>query len=530
MSRREIIKKMKTQLVDILKQQMLDLPELRQQAQELGELVTHTKQEIFNIIHRHKDVEKVEEIEPLNKFEATLQQHRDLIDELVENEPEYKHILESLLKNTINYHVDQQTLGVTATGGMGGLPLSQLLLIVALFVDNLRPMLGISNFAAMGGPLGLLMEMKGENRGVNDVGMNQYRMEIVKSTIEASSRKFGAKFNVTAPADMQGFHPDVDIEREFALALAAEMAEEVTRETLSKLLEASNNDAPPIKLSSTSDLEMTGMLQIAKLSNEISKSTVRGMANVLITSPLLISFIRSIPTFNFEEADKSHNNGLYDLKFVGTCDMGGGTYKLYVTLSPMFESEKGVFTAVLGYAGETGIDRGLIYHPYIPIMPLSVSVDPASFVPQQQFMTRGHLAVRNTHFRSIKFDINPMFASPEDKDADEPETTVEDFVFSESFDGKGSLVTQLPTDEEVENTRKIQTSWTVDQDQDEAYINEMVDPAVELTTTTISAKPRKLEGPYTIEPASEVEVDVNEIASKLASILEENINESKEEV
>jgi hypothetical protein len=76
-----------------------------------------------------------------------------------------------------------------------------------------------------------------------------------------------------------------------------------------------------------------------------------------------------------------------------------GRYDLFV--DPMFPEDE----IMMGYKGDTSMDAGLIYAPYIPLQQLPTVVDPESFQPRKGLLTRyGKVQIEpmNRFFRIIR--------------------------------------------------------------------------------------------------------------------------------
>jgi len=115
-------------------------------------------------------------------------------------------------------------------------------------------------------------------------------------------------------------------------------------------------------------------------SQDIYKTTMRGPGTVLITSPLVASYLESAAKLEGGIAEKD-----------GPTNMGGkieykgkfaGKYELIV--DPLFPEDE----IIMGYNGGSPMDSGYVYCPYVPLMPLPMVTDPGTFQPRKGIMTR----------------------------------------------------------------------------------------------------------------------------------------------
>ena len=125
-------------------------------------------------------------------------------------------------------------------------------------------------------------------------------------------------------------------------------------------------------------------------SQDIYRTTHRGPGTVIITSPLIASFLESSAKLEggIENVDKPTNMGstiAYKGRFAGK-------YELYV--DPLWPEDE----ILLGYKGANAMDAGFVYCPYIPLQQLPTITDPESFQPRKGILTRyGMAAITPAH-------------------------------------------------------------------------------------------------------------------------------------
>lgn len=122
-------------------------------------------------------------------------------------------------------------------------------------------------------------------------------------------------------------------------------------------------------------------------SQDIYKTTLRGPGTVIVTSPLMATFLETASKLEggMAKEDRPTNMG-QKIEYRGTV---AGKYTLIV--DPLFPDDE----ILLGYNGSNAMDGGFVYAPYIPFQPLPTVVDPESFQPRKGALTRyGKLAIQ----------------------------------------------------------------------------------------------------------------------------------------
>ena len=125
-------------------------------------------------------------------------------------------------------------------------------------------------------------------------------------------------------------------------------------------------------------------------SQDIYRTTHRGPGTVIITSPLVASFLESSAKLEggIENSDKPSNMGS-TISYKGRF---AGKYELYV--DPLWPEDE----ILIGYKGANAMDAGFVYAPYIPLQQLPTITDPESFQPRKGILTRyGMAAITPAH-------------------------------------------------------------------------------------------------------------------------------------
>ena len=133
-------------------------------------------------------------------------------------------------------------------------------------------------------------------------------------------------------------------------------------------------------------------------SNDIYKTTFKGPGTVLITGPVIASILELAAKMEGglpREASPTNMAGK-SINYVGKFF---GKYDLIV--DPMFPDDE----IIVAYKGDSNMDAGFVYCPYIPMMPLPTVTDPETFQPRKGILTRyGKVAVQpaNRYFRVVR--------------------------------------------------------------------------------------------------------------------------------
>lgn len=216
---------------------------------------------------------------------------------------------------------------------------------------------------------------------------------LVKSAVEAKTRKLAAHWSPELAEDMQAMH-GIDVEREMVNTLTYEVGAEIDRQIITEMVKAaitggSTSTWSPI---SADGLDQMGRLatlltQITVEAQQIAIRTRRGAANFVVTTPRVCAILQqmSLNKFtSFKNADAVPtvpDSGVGALTKVGLIN---DDQQLLVRDSYATSNADYV---LLGYKGKQAGDSGIIYCPYIPLQ-LSKVLQPGSFTPSIGARTR----------------------------------------------------------------------------------------------------------------------------------------------
>ena len=222
-------------------------------------------------------------------------------------------------------------------------------------------------------------------------------IQILKTPVEAKSRKLSARWTFEAAQDAQA-QQGIDIEAEIMAALAQEITAEIDQEILASLrgLASVEETYDQALVSGTAtfvgDEHAALAIQINRVSNLIAQRTRRGSANWAVVSNQALTILQSATTSAFARTTEGTFEAPTNTKFVGTLN---GAMRVYVDA---YKSDTDDDNQILvGYKGTSEADAAAFYCPYIPLMSSGVVLDPATFEPVVGFMTRyGYVELTNT--------------------------------------------------------------------------------------------------------------------------------------
>ena len=222
-------------------------------------------------------------------------------------------------------------------------------------------------------------------------------IQILKTPVEAKSRKLSARWTFEAAQDAQA-QQGIDIEAEIMAALAQEITAEIDQEILASLrsLATLEETYDQSLVSGTAtfvgDEHAALAIQINRVSNLIAQRTRRGSGNWAVVSNQALTILQSATTSAFARTTEGTFEAPTNTKFVGTLN---GAMRVYVDayLSDTVDANQ----VLVGYKGSSEADAAAFYCPYIPLMSSGVVLDPATFEPVVGFLTRyGYVELNNT--------------------------------------------------------------------------------------------------------------------------------------
>ena len=224
-------------------------------------------------------------------------------------------------------------------------------------------------------------------------------IQILKSPVEAKSRKLSARWTFEAAQDAQA-QQGIDIEAEIMAALAQEITAEIDQEILGSLrnLASVEETYDQSLVSGTAtfvgDEHAALAIQINRVANLIAQRTRRGAGNWAVVSNQALTILQSATTSAFARTTEGTFEAPTNTKFVGTLN---GSMRVYVDAYLADTTAQNDNQVLIGYKGASEADAAAFYCPYIPLMSSGVVLDPTTFEPVVGFLTRyGYVELTNT--------------------------------------------------------------------------------------------------------------------------------------
>lgn len=209
----------------------------------------------------------------------------------------------------------------------------------------------------------------------------EINLVIESEEIAAKTRKLKAVWSYEAQQDLRSQH-NLDAEAELTAVLAQEINLEIDREVLTDL----RNNAGSVfawdfntALGDTIKEKYESLyVKVVEASAQIHRKTMRGGANWLVTSPEVASIFETA-TAGFAPSPSETFTSSLGIQYVGTVNNRWRLYK-----DPLFPSNQ----ILMGYKGDSYMDSGYFYCPYVPLTQTPVVLDPDSFCPRKGILTR----------------------------------------------------------------------------------------------------------------------------------------------
>jgi hypothetical protein len=199
--------------------------------------------------------------------------------------------------------------------------------------------------------------------------MPNMKLFLDKVAIQANSRKLGAAFSLESAQDLKSMQ-GIEIEKEMLNILNYEVAAELDREILGRMMQTALNTANGGAAASLFDASSsdgrwsqekfaTIANAIVAASQKIRIKTRQGQGNFVIASPGVVSALQSLNNGIFTRNETAVNGSQMGVK-VGT--LLGSQIDVYVDTFATNEY------ALVGFKGEKLGQSGIVYLPYIPLL------------------------------------------------------------------------------------------------------------------------------------------------------------------
>ena len=214
-------------------------------------------------------------------------------------------------------------------------------------------------------------------------------LDMALETVKAESRKLKARWTVEAVDDLRALH-GMEAEAELVSNFSNEVMLEVDREIVTDLI---NGAAHSISYTYSNvvpgEIESIRQLitQISAVSAEIHRTSGRAPANFLVVPPGIGGLLDQLSTHgdfaSIESNVQSPSYGLNTANF-GICRIGTLLRKYAVYQDPYMSANQ----ILVGLKGNSFLDAGYVYAPYVPLQVTPTFMDPNDFTFRKGVRTR----------------------------------------------------------------------------------------------------------------------------------------------
>lgn len=220
--------------------------------------------------------------------------------------------------------------------------------------------------------------------------------------VSVEKRMLGATFTPELQQDVNAFH-SIDVEAELTALLSEVVSGEIDREILRDLRKSASHVeywdyyAYDRRLGSASsslgitrkDYNQELITKINQISARIMKFTLRGGANWVVCSPEIAAVMNDLEYFHASDASAEETKFSLGIEKVGSV---ANRYTVYV------DAYAPAGVVLIGHKGDSIFHAGYIYAPYVPLMLMPKTINPADFKPVMGIMTRYAKKVVNNRF------------------------------------------------------------------------------------------------------------------------------------
>ena len=231
--------------------------------------------------------------------------------------------------------------------------------------------------------------------------MTELTIRFSSVTIVTTTRKMRAHWTPELAQDLEAYH-SIDAEAELTALLSEEVAAEIDREIIRTLINEAMFEAKwdyaGLKnnanfFGTQKDWNQTLITRINELSAQIHKATLRGGANWIVCSAEAGAIFDDLEYFHVDgsSAPESEKYNL-GIEKIGNL---GNRYVVYK--DPYLPAN----LVLLGHKGNTFLEAGFVYAPYIPLQLTQTIYDPNDFSPRKGLMSRYGTKMINNRFYGV---------------------------------------------------------------------------------------------------------------------------------
>lgn len=217
-------------------------------------------------------------------------------------------------------------------------------------------------------------------------------IDIALVAVTAKSRKIKALWSSEAADDLKALH-GIDAEQELVAGVGSELALEIDREIIEDLKAGATGASASYDMATPSGVSELDHIRgvytpLTLMANQIGKNTLRGPANFMVMSYDFAAHVEQLQTHGFfrpifagdaEAFAKAEQPQAWGVMKMGTIMSRYMSYK-----DPYLTSNK----VVMGYKGNSFVDAGYVWAPYVPLQVSSTFLDPNDFKFRKGIRTR----------------------------------------------------------------------------------------------------------------------------------------------
>jgi len=239
-----------------------------------------------------------------------------------------------------------------------------------------------------------------------DSKMAELTIRFSSVTVNTVTRKLRAHWTPELAQDLEAYH-SIDAEAELTALLSEHVAAEIDREIIIDLINGApfrarwdyNGLASNANFFGTQkDWNQTLITRINELSAQIHKATLRGGANWIVCSAEAGAIFDDLEYFHVD-GSAAPESEKYNL---GVEKIGNLGSRYVVYKDPYLPAN----IVLLGHKGNTFLEAGYIYAPYIPLQLTQTITDPNDFTPRKGIMTRYAKKMVNNRFYGVVYIDN----------------------------------------------------------------------------------------------------------------------------
>jgi hypothetical protein len=236
--------------------------------------------------------------------------------------------------------------------------------------------------------------------------MGEITIRFSSVTVNTETRKLRAHWTPELAQDLEAYH-SIDAEAELTALLSEHIAAEIDREIIIDLI----NEAPfrarwdykglsnnANFFGTQKDWNQTLITRVNELSAQIHKATLRGGANWIVCSAEAGAIFDDLEYFHVDGSAQPESEK-YNL---GVEKIGNLGSRYVVYKDPYLPAP----IVLLGHKGNTFLEAGYIYAPYIPLQLTQTIYDPNDFTPRKGIMTRYAKKMVNNRFYGVIYIDN----------------------------------------------------------------------------------------------------------------------------